>query len=172
MSQQFPHQTAPVQPTPHKKRRRWVPWAVGAGLFFLGLIIGSSGGGSTPAASTTPTTTVTVPTGIKTIEVEVPGPTTTVTAPAPKVSPPAPKKPAGLPTTIEEGQWEVGVDVAPGRYKTTAAVGGTCYWKITPTGKPDDIVDNDIVSGGKPVVTIKKGQDFHTQRCGTWTKVG
>ena len=33
-------------------------------------------------------------------------------------------------------------------------------------------MDNDIVSGGKPTVTIKKGQDFTTNDCGTWAKVG
>lgn len=168
-------QQQPMQPptVPPKTKRRWVPFVAYPAVLLLGVALGSSGGGSTPAASTTPGPTVTAPAETKTVD--VPGPTTTVTAPAPKVSTPAPKpKPAGLPTTIEEGQWEVGVDVAPGRYKTTAAVDadGMCYWKITTTGKPDNIVNNDIVSGGKPVVTIKKGQDFTTQDCGTWARVG
>jgi hypothetical protein len=74
--------------------------------------------------------------------------------------------------TIEDGQWEVGVDVPAGVYKVTEAVdhGGMCYWKITETGHPDNIVSNDIVNGGKPTVTIQKGQDFTTKDCGTWAK--
>lgn len=58
-----------------------------------------------------------------------------------------------------------------GVYKVKAAItGGDCYWKIGPTGDPGEIIENDIVSGGRPTVTLSKGQDFTTERCGTWVK--
>jgi hypothetical protein len=124
-----------------------------------------------------PATTVTVPGPVRTVT--VPGPvkrvavTATVTVTVTKAAP----KPAAAPqaagsTTIEDGQWEVGVDVAAGVYKVTAAVDpdALCYWSITETGKPDNIIDNDIVKGGKPTVTLKRGQDFTTNDCGTWAR--
>ena len=142
------------------------------GILALAGIAAASGGGSTQQAATPqPTITVTAPGG-PAAEVTVTAPPVTVTKPAP----PAKTVTAAPPeaeAAIDEGTWEVGVDVKPGRYKTTVAVdsGAMCYWKITTTGKPSNIVDNDIVYGGRPTVTIKKGQDFTTQDCGTWTKV-
>ena len=179
--QQQPYQPAPQPPKPAKKpmsKEARIGWKIlaGFGIFALGATIGASGGTdpATTAAASDPQPTVTVSVPAEPgAEVTVTAPPVTVTkpAPAPKtVTAPPPQAAA----TIEEGTWEVGVDVAPGRYKTTEAVGaaGMCYWKITTTGKPNNIVDNDIVTGGRPTVTIKKGQDFTTQDCGTWAKVG
>ncbi|MGQ1798876.1 hypothetical protein ACT4S5_17315 [Kocuria oceani] len=71
--------------------------------------------------------------------------------------------------TIQEGTWTVGVDVAPGTYRSTDAVGSRCYWAILTTGtNGDDIIANDIPGGGRPSVTLAEGQDFETARCGTW----
>jgi hypothetical protein len=131
----------------------------------LAMTIGAAGASS---SSTAPVAAESVP--ATTVTVSGPVVTMTVAAPAPKAAAkPAPAAPA----TIEEGQWEVGVDVPAGVYKVTAAVdpGAQCYWKITQHGKPDNIINNDIVAGGKPTVTLKKGQDFTTQSCGTWAKV-
>lgn len=72
--------------------------------------------------------------------------------------------------TIENGTWEVGVDIAAGKYKVRDAVTSMCSWKITKAGTTD-IVDIEIVTGGKPTVTLKKGQEFDSN-CGTWVKVG
>lgn len=73
--------------------------------------------------------------------------------------------------TISEGTWTVGVDVEPGTYRTKDPVTGTCYWAIFRSGtNKDDIVQNDIVKGGSPTVTIAAGQDFETTRCGPWVK--
>lgn len=73
--------------------------------------------------------------------------------------------------TIREGTWTVGVDIAAGTYRTTDAVGSTCYWGIYTSGtNGDDIITNDIPGGGRPTVTLSKGQDFNTTRCGTWEK--
>lgn len=82
-----------------------------------------------------------------------------------KAAPPAPA------ASIDEGTWEVGSDVTPGTYRTTETVGSDCYWKISRTGSNgDDIISNDIPGGGRPRVTLRKGQDFATQGCGTWAK--
>lgn len=84
---------------------------------------------------------------------------------------PAPPTPEAKPT-IEEGVWTVGVDVPPGTYRVTAPVDDGCYWAITKSGSNgENIIANDIVSGGRPTVTLKKGQDFESARCGTWEKV-
>jgi hypothetical protein len=73
--------------------------------------------------------------------------------------------------TIAEGTWAVGVDVQPGTYRTKDAVSGTCYWGIYSDANGEHIVANDIVSGGRPTVTLKNGQFFKTSRCGEWGKV-
>lgn len=73
--------------------------------------------------------------------------------------------------TIKEGTWTVGVDIQPGTYRTVADVSSSCYWGIYRTGSNgSDIIDNDIVSGGRPSVTLSGGQDFTTKRCGSWLK--
>lgn len=73
--------------------------------------------------------------------------------------------------SIEEGMWTVGVDVEPGTYRTAAAVSGDCYWAITRSGSNgSDIIDNDIVQGGFPTVTLEVGQDFENSRCGTFVR--
>lgn len=73
--------------------------------------------------------------------------------------------------TIEEGTWTVGVDIQPGTYRAVANVTSGCYWGIYRTGSNgSDIIENDIVSGGRPSVTLSVGQDFNTSRCGNWMK--
>ncbi|WP_198303438.1 hypothetical protein [Cellulomonas sp. PSBB021] len=68
------------------------------------------------------------------------------------------------------GTWTVGVDVEPGTYRTTEPVASSCYWGIYRTGtNQDDIIQNDIVNGGHPTVTLSAGQDFESD-CGTWSK--
>ncbi|GAB3453673.1 hypothetical protein GCM10027436_54660 [Actinophytocola sediminis] len=73
--------------------------------------------------------------------------------------------------TIGEGDWAVGVDVQPGTYRTIQAVSGDCYWEINSDANGDDIVANNIVTGGRPTVTLENGQYFSTSRCGDWRKV-
>lgn len=73
--------------------------------------------------------------------------------------------------TIGEGDWAVGVDVRPGTYRTTEAISGDCYWEINSDANGDNIVANDIVTGGRPTVTLQNGQYFSTSRCGDWRKV-
>lgn len=45
------------------------------------------------------------------------------------------------------------------------------YWEIDSDANGDHIVANDIVTGGRPTVTLKNGQFFKTARCGDWIKV-
>jgi len=73
---------------------------------------------------------------------------------------------------ISGGTWSVGIDFPAGTYRVTANVGSDCYWSITKTGtNGSEIIENGIPGGGRPTVTLKKGQDFETQRCGVWHKV-
>lgn len=73
-------------------------------------------------------------------------------------------------TQIKDGMWTVGKDVEPGTYRTAAEVTSTCYWGIYRTGSNGaDIIQNDIVQGGFPSVTLKAGQDFKSD-CGVWNK--
>jgi hypothetical protein len=66
----------------------------------------------------------------------------------------------------------VGQDFPAGTYRTTAVAGSDCYWEITKSGSNgSDIVDNHI-GGGHLTVALKVGQDFDTEGCGTWSKVG
>lgn len=76
-------------------------------------------------------------------------------------------------SSIREGTWTVGRTVEAGTYTTDKPVTGSCYWGIYTSGtNGDDIIANDIVTGGQPTVTLQQGQDFETTRCGTWTKIG
>lgn len=71
---------------------------------------------------------------------------------------------------VGEGVWTVGVDIEPGTYRTVEPVSSTCYWGIYRTGSNgEDIVANDIVTGGRPTVTLSEGQDFQSD-CGTWRR--
>lgn len=72
---------------------------------------------------------------------------------------------------VGNGVWTVGVDIEPGTYRTTEAVTQMCYWGIYRTGSNgDDIIQNDIVTGGFPSVTLSAGQDFKSSDCGTWAR--
>jgi hypothetical protein len=84
----------------------------------------------------------------------------------------APKVVEAVPS-VEDGVWTVGVDMPAGKYRTTANVDSRCYWQISKTGGDGlgDIVANDLPGGGRPQVTLKAGQDFKTDNCGTWHKV-
>ncbi|MGX1591663.1 hypothetical protein ACWICO_11090 [Glutamicibacter sp. NPDC055491] len=76
-----------------------------------------------------------------------------------------------LENSVEDGVWTVGSDIKAGTYRAKEAVGSRCYWAVLQTGtNGSDIIDNGIPGGGRPTVTVKKGQDFESQRCGTWVK--
>ncbi|MGP5607146.1 MULTISPECIES: coiled-coil domain-containing protein [Micrococcaceae] len=72
--------------------------------------------------------------------------------------------------TVTGGTWTVGLDIAAGTYRADEPVDSDCYWAIMRTGSNGDLIENDIPGGGRPSVTLSKGQDFNTSRCGSWTK--
>ena len=72
--------------------------------------------------------------------------------------------------TVTGGTWTVGLDIAAGTYRADKPVDSDCYWAIMRTGSNGDLIENDIPGGGRPSVTLSKGQDFNTSRCGSWTK--
>ncbi|WP_183099549.1 hypothetical protein [Nocardioides pelophilus] len=77
----------------------------------------------------------------------------------------------GYVPTITNGVWTVGRDIPPGTYRSNG-VGGSCYWAITRSGSNgQDIIANDLPSGGYPSVDLSVGQDFSTDGCGTWKKL-
>lgn len=95
------------------------------------------------------------------------------TKPTTAAPPVATAKPVAAAATIEDGTWVVGEDIPAGTYKVNQPVESGCYWAITKSGtNGGTIIQNDLVSGGRPKVTIKKGHDFETARCGVWTKIG
>jgi hypothetical protein len=116
----------------------------------------------------------------KPVSADVATVTTTVTITAPAVAssatttqPAATKPPPPPAPTIEDGVWTVGTDFPAGKYRVKENVQDTCYWEITKSGtNGSSIVENDIVTGGRPTVTLRKGQDFKSQDCGIWVKIG
>jgi hypothetical protein len=72
-------------------------------------------------------------------------------------------------TITGDGVYEVGVDIQPGKWKTSGS-GQSCYWELTSKG--GDIIDNDNVSGPTVIVIPASAFSFTTTRCGTWNKTG
>lgn len=79
----------------------------------------------------------------------------------------APAAAAGPVGSFTAGTFEVGVDIAAGKYKTSG--GDTCYWArlAENDGSSGDILDNGL-GAGPQTVTVRDGEYFETQRCGTW----
>lgn len=97
---------------------------------------------------------------------------TTTAAPAAKAT----SKPAdpGPRTKIAgDDTVHVGYDVAAGSYRTVSDVkdSGFCYWVKSTDPEAAHIIKNDIPSGGKPQVTLTKGQWFTSKGCPNWAKV-
>lgn len=97
------------------------------------------------------------------------------------VDPKALFKNAEAATVIPEGEWLVGEDVAPGTYRTIAAVEmaqaeAACFWNIThdlpvSDGSPPAHFDDDVLDSadeGFPTVTVASGQVFMSSACGDW----
>lgn len=144
-------------------------WFVAPFSMMIGVLVGAG------VASTGGTTTTTTSSGPSAAAA---GPASAAKPAPAKASAAAPAKPAAPKVvTIEDGTWVVGEDVPAGTYKVTEPIAdpgvGGCYWAITKSGSNGgDIIQNDIPAGGRPKVVLRKGQDFSTQRCGTWAKVG
>jgi hypothetical protein len=100
---------------------------------------------------------------------------TVAAVPAAKTNPPAaPAKPPGPATLISDGTYQVGVDMAAGRYKTpgpTDDLFRNCYWQRTrdDSGQFGSIIANGNTQGPGSV-TVKTGEFFQTSGGCTWTK--
>lgn len=72
-------------------------------------------------------------------------------------------------STFPDGNYIVGVDIPPGRYRSSGQ-GDSCYWeRLTADGS--DIIDNYI--GNAPAIaTVREGELFQTTRCGVWSPAG
>ena len=156
----------PAVNTPKRKPRRWahiVGYTLTAGGF-LGIGVGIGAAGSSADAN------LAAPAPEVTITQAVPGPTVTshdLAAPAAK--PTTTSKPTAVKATIPDGYSAVvGVDAPPGHYEAHST-DDTCYWEIDKHGT-SDIVDNDLGKQGHIVITLRRGEDFSSARCGDWTQ--
>jgi len=87
-------------------------------------------------------------------------------------APAAPAQPAGPATRIGDGTYEVGTDMAAGRYKTTGDGSiGLCYWERAKDDSGDlgSIISNDLFRGPGSV-TVKNGEFAKLSGGCTWTK--
>lgn len=96
-------------------------------------------------------------------------------ATTPAFTPPIPSGPL---TQVSDGDYEVGVDMAPGKYKTPGPdtqgnILDSCYWgrSRNDSGELRSIIANDNITG-QSTVTVKAGEVFNATGGCTWTKVG
>lgn len=77
-------------------------------------------------------------------------------------------------TKIDEGTFQVGKDVEPGRYKTSGMRENAlmCYWHTAKDTTTDKIEDQGVVDkvGTQAYVTLKRGKWFQTSGCDTWVR--
>jgi hypothetical protein len=109
--------------------------------------------------------TVTAP-GKTVTEAAKPGATVTVTEKA--------TEPGSQDSEISDGQYEVGTDIKPGRWKTTTKAednGSLCYADVQSGG---DYLAQEVTPKGYTIVNIpnKKGAIFTSKSCGNWKKIG
>ncbi|GES34216.1 hypothetical protein AB0G60_16660 [Streptomyces angustmyceticus] len=185
---------APFGPPPHpfgpppvaqppKKKHAALRIAVGVVcafiVFGLGAAVGSGGDGTKKAAAKpAPTVTVTVTAQAAKAAAEKPKSAAKPAEKAKSAAQPAkePDAPAGPDTTVGEGSYLVGEDIAAGMYKTAgpdASGSPLCYWERAKdsSGEMDSIIANDTPQGPARV-TVNKGETFKTNGCKEWVKVG
>jgi hypothetical protein len=152
-------------PAPARKRARRWPWVLlgmPIGAVVMLVVVGIAWSPNRPAP-----TTPAVSGGGSVSAAPAAGPQATI-LPAPEAAP----APSGPLTTFGDGTWEVGVDIVPGKYKTTGPVGRNCYYARLKNGDGamGDILDNNN-SKGPATVTIKESDGyFETQGCADWVK--
>jgi hypothetical protein len=157
---------------------------VAAALCLLGLVIPAVGAATSPAASTPAPTSPAASTPAATSPSSQPlGNVSVVSVPttAPHqratstAAAPASALPVGAATSVRDGTYEVGKDIAAGRYKTagppTNATIRNCRWQ---SAKDDSGELRSIISSGDTQgpgsVTVKAGEFFQTSGGCTWTK--
>jgi hypothetical protein len=86
-------------------------------------------------------------------------------------TPPTTVEPAGLPTSMGDGTWEVGEDIPSGKYQTPG--GDDCYWARLKhnDGSAGDTIEKNL-GAGPQTITVKQKEYLQSLGCGTWNKVG
>lgn len=83
-------------------------------------------------------------------------------------------KPTGPAISVSDGSYQVGVDIAAGRFKTSGPDANdiipSCYWarSSNDSGAVASIIANDIVSG-PGVFTVKSGEFLKLTGSCVWT---
>jgi hypothetical protein len=170
MSYSYDNQHLGGMPAPKKKLPMWLVLVIIAAVGLLVLCgIVSVVALMAPSAKPTPTPTATHAAAAP-LQTQSPSPSPSP-SPTKSISPPPPPPPP--PPTIVDGTWTVGEDFPVGNYQTIGAA-SNCYWAIYKSGTNQDLgsIVNNHFGGGNLRVTLKRGQDFETKRCGTWKKVG
>jgi hypothetical protein len=95
-------------------------------------------------------------------------------SPSVHLSTAAPTKATAQPTaparvTIPDGTWTIGEDYPAGKYAATGT-DSVCYWETVRSGTNGQDLLSNGTGPGNLRVTLKAGQDFHSQNCGTWVK--
>lgn len=72
-------------------------------------------------------------------------------------------------TRFNEGTYIVGVDIAPGTYRSR---GSGCYWARLRgfSGSLDEVIANGNPSGQAVVTISRSDRGFQSTRCGTWSR--
>ena len=75
-------------------------------------------------------------------------------------------------TTMGDGTWAVGIDIAPGTYSTSG--GDTCYWARLSSfnGEFSSLIANGLPMGPAVVTIEPTDKGFTSKDCGTWAKTG
>jgi hypothetical protein len=99
---------------------------------------------------TTKTVTVTAPPSV----VTAPAVTVTVTQTVTQTQDVTPTANAqGQATTISDGVWVVGKDMAAGTYHTSGGSGAQCYYALLRSSNTQDIITNNISAGPQTLTT-------------------
>lgn len=157
-------------PARKSRRNTWLKYGGTAiGAFVLGIAAGSSSGSGATTAADASTVTVHEPaqTAYATAAA-APAETVTVTESAAPATSATTQNGSSIPG---DGTFQVGVDVQPGTYISTAPDSGNCYWaRLSGSDGFDNIIDNSN-SSGQSLVTIKATDKFFESRgCNAWTK--
>jgi hypothetical protein len=80
-----------------------------------------------------------------------------------------PPAPPGQPnTTFGEGLYQVGVDIAPGIYRSAGGTG--CYWARLKSLNTNDYIDSNLGNGPQVVQIDPTDKAFKTSHCQPWQK--
>lgn len=152
MSYPQQHQSYGNTPTPKPRRKHWMLRIVGgiAGLIVVIIVITAiSNGGSSPSGPA----------------VNVPA----ASAPATTVVPTTASGPA---TSVVDGTYVVGADIASGTWHTAGGGDGYCGWSRlkNTSGEFSAIIANGVASGPTTVTVKPTDNAFATLGGCTWTK--